>query len=112
MTDKPPRLDVVLNPNLNDVQKMLVLENNMSILQSRIIENDSTLERHHKLLIEGNGELPMLERLRNLEQFIGVLKFWLRTVAIAIVLQTITFGIASMVYFIRLLPLLEKLTNP
>lgn len=84
----------------------------MVILQTRVLENDSRLEEHHKILVEGkSSELPLLERVRNLEAFATSIKFWLRTIAVAIVLQTITFGVAAVVYFVRLYPLLEKLTD-
>lgn len=101
-----------LASNMTPEEKMLIVENNMSIIQNRVIEQDSILEKHHKLLVEGNGDLPVLERLRNLETYVAHQKFWLRTVAVAIVLQTITFGVAALVYFIRLIPLLEKLSVP
>lgn len=90
--------------NMTDGQRLL-------ILQQSIIDNNVKLEKHHKILLEGNGELPLVERVRNLEAFVGGLKFWLRTVSVAIVLQTITFGIAAMVYFIKLYPVLEKLVK-
>lgn len=90
--------------NLTDGQRLL-------ILQQSIIEQGNKLEKHHRVLLEGNGELPLVERIRNLEAFVGGLKFWLRTVSVAIVLQTLTFGIAALVYFIKLYPVLEKIVN-
>ena len=87
-------------------------DHRLIILQNSIIENTAKLEKHHKILLEGNGELPLVERVRNLEAFVGTLKFWLRTVTVAIVLQTITFGAAAFVYFIKLYPVLERLAKP
>lgn len=81
------------------------------LLQSRVIEQEDKLSKHHKILIEGNGELPLVEKVRNLEVFTGSLKFWLRTVAVAIVIQTITFGAAALVYFIKLFPILQRIAN-
>jgi len=106
------RVEDMFVPGLSPEQKELLLQQSLTALQNRTIEQDSLLEKHHQLLIEGNGDLPVLERLRNLETFASTIRFWLRTVAVAIVLQTITFGIASLVYFIKLLPLLDKLANP
>lgn len=93
--------------NLTDGQRLL-------ILQQSIIESSNKLDKHHKILLEGNGELPLVERVRNLETFVASLKFWLRTVSVAIVLQTITFGVAALVYFIKLYPILERIVanNP
>lgn len=67
--------------------------------------------KHHKVLIEGDGQLPLVEVVRNHESFITSTKFWLRTVAVALVLQTITFGTAAVIYFIKLYPVLEKIAN-
>lgn len=81
------------------------------ILQSRMLNNEDKVTKHHKILLEGNGELPLTERVRNLEAFTTSLKFWLRTVAVAIVLQTITFGAAAIIYFVKLYPVLQHLVN-
>lgn len=93
-----------LADNLTDSQRLLVIQNS-------VLEQQTKLDRHHKMLIEGNGELPLVERVRNLEAFVGGLKFWLRTLSVALVLQTLTFGISALIYFIRLYPLLEKISN-
>lgn len=93
------------NGNMSDNQRLI-------IIQSRVLENEERLDRHHKVLLEGNGELPLVEKVRNLEAFSNNLRFWLRTVAVAIVLQTITFGAAALVYFFKLYPVLEKLSQP
>lgn len=90
--------------NLTDGQRLL-------ILQQSILDVVNKSERHHKILLEGNGELPLVERVRNLEAFVGSLKFWLRTVSVAIVLQTITFGVAALVYFVKLYPVLQQLID-
>jgi len=60
----------------------------------------------------GDGEYFQLkEQVKDHEQFINTIKFWLRTVSIALVLQTITFGVAAVVYFVRLYPLLERISK-
>ena len=58
-----------------------------------------------------SGQISHAERIRNLEAYASATKFWLRTVAIAIVLQTLTFGSAAIVYFVKLYPVLERLAN-
>lgn len=90
--------------NLTDSQKLVVLGNTA-------LEQSNKLERHHKILIEGNGEKPLMERMRNVEAFIDGIKFWQRTLAVALVLQTLTFGITAIFYFVRLYPILEKISN-
>lgn len=86
-------------------------EQRLLILQNAVIESNTKVEKHHRILLEGNGELPLVERVRNLEAFVGTLKFWLRTVSVAIVLQTVTFGAAALVYFIKLYPVLQRIAN-
>jgi len=89
---------------LTDAQRLLALQNS-------IIEQGLKLDKHHKILIEGNGVLPLVEKVRNLETFVESIKFWLRTIAVALVLQTVTFGVAALVYFIKLYPILANLAN-
>ena len=90
--------------NLTDSQKMVVVT-------STIIEISEKLNKHHKLLVEGNGDKPLMERMRNVEAFVDGVKFWQRTLAVALVLQTLTFGITAIVYFVRLYPVLQKIAN-
>lgn len=76
----------------------------------KTLEGVSTkVDKHHKILVEGNGEIPLVEKVRNIQSFVDSQKFWLKTILVAIVLQTITFSAAALVYFIRLYPLLESL---
>ncbi len=83
------------------------------LLQSKAIEQDNKINRFNKILVEGNGDLPLVERVRNLEKFIDSVKFWLRTVSVALVLQTLTFGASIIVYFIKLYPILQAIAkNP
>lgn len=93
-----------LGDNLTDSQKIIVIQNS-------VIEHEQKLAKYQKILIEGNGERPLVQRMYDVEQFVNAVKFWQRTIAVALVLQTITFGVAAMVYFIRLYPLLERLAN-
>lgn len=88
--------------SLTDSQRLIILQQN-------IIESGNKLEKHHKILLEGNGELPLVEKVRNLEAFVAGMKFWMKTVLVAIVLQTVTFTIGAIVYFIKLYPALQKL---
>lgn len=90
--------------NLTDSQKLVAILREMKA-QGRYVA------MHHKILVEGNGELPLREQVRNLNKFVDGLRFWLKTIAVAVVLQTITFAGAAIVYFARLYPVLEKLAN-
>jgi hypothetical protein len=99
-------------PNLTDTQKTHIeILRNITSLNTGLNDVQTDVRELNKIVIVGNGELALRERIRNLEAFINNIKFWLRTVAIALVAQTVTFGIAAIVYFIKLYPLLNKLTE-
>lgn len=89
---------------LTDSQKLLVLSIGLNNVQNK-------LDNHDKILITGNGNLPIVERLRNVESFIGSIKYWTRFLVGAILIQTLTFAAAAITYFIRLYPLLVKLSE-
>lgn len=94
---------------LTDSQKIAL---NVISMNTALNDVQHQVEDHERILVKGeNGELPLKERVRNLEGFVVTLKFWLRTVAVALVLQTITFGTAAVVYFLKLYPLLERLSR-
>lgn len=100
-------------PNLTDTQKTFAsLVENQIALNTAFNDIREVVNKHHKILIEGNGEIPLLERVRGLEAFMIAIRFWLRTVAVSIVAQTITFGIAIIIAVIKFLPALEKLAKP
>jgi hypothetical protein len=91
--------------DLSDSQRMIVIQN-------AVLEQQVKLDNHHKILVEGTDkDLPIVERTRNLEGFVAGFKFWQRTIAVALVIQTVTFGTAALVYFAKLYPLLEKIAN-
>jgi hypothetical protein len=81
------------------------------ILRNDITEIKGDVAKHHKILIEGNGEIPLVEKVRNHDVFIGEMKYWMKFIIGALVLQTITFGTAALIWFMKLSPILEKLTN-
>jgi len=97
--------------NLTDSQKILLLRVDMDALRNEQTEIKHKQDYHHKILVEGNGELSIKEKVRNLEAYDNNLKFWFRTIAVALVLQTITFGTTAVVYFAKLYPLLIELSN-
>lgn len=97
-------MPTIIGDHLTDSQKLLVISN-------AVLEQQAKLDRHHKVLIEGNGERPLVERVRNIETFIESFRFWQRTIAVAIVVQTLTIGVGAVVYIVRLYPLLERIAN-
>lgn len=91
---------------MTDVQKLFVSVNNISTVLNDIKE---TVEHDHKLLVEGNGDVPLVQKVRELQEFVNTFKFWQRTIAVALVLQVIGTFILLLVTFIRVYPALEIL---
>lgn len=89
---------------LTDSQKLLVIGLAVNTLQVDV-------QKHKKILTDGNGEKPLVERVRNLEAYIDATKYWTRFLAGAILLQTVAFAGAAILYFVRLYPLLNELVN-
>lgn len=115
MTDGGRReSDRIAVPNMTESQKIFssIIENQITI-NTAVNDLQKNQAKHHKVLLEGNGDLPMLERVRNLEKFIDSWKYWGRFIGGAMVIQTIAFAFAVMIAIIRFLPLLESLAkNP
>lgn len=103
--------------NTDELQQFTVLQTTQLQIQSEVREFKGEvrgdIQHLNKLVFEGdgNGNLPLTERMRNEEAFTRSVRFWLRTVAVAIVLQTLTFGSAAAIYFVKLYPLLDKLAS-
>lgn len=99
-----------LERDLTNEAKILL---NLTSVNTAVNDLQNKVEKHHKVLIEGNGEIPLVEKVRTAEAFINATKYWLKFVAGALILQTITFGAAAVIYFVKLYPLLEQLSkNP
>lgn len=101
-----------LSSSLTEEQKvMLKMIQNLTSVNTalNLVQND--VHAHNKILVTGNGEPSLQERIRNLEAFVASQKYWLRFVAGALIVQTITFGTAAVVYFIKLTPILNKIQS-
>lgn len=91
--------------DMSDSQKMLVISIALNDVQNKV-------NVYEKLLITGNGTPALPERLRNIERYIDGTRYWSRFIAGAILIQTISFGAMAIVYFAKLYPILEKISNP
>ena len=99
-------------PNLTETQKIFasIMENQIS-LNTAINDLQELTARHHKLLLDGNGEIPLVEQVRNNTAFINGIKYWIKYVFGALILQTIAFGVAIVIAVVRFLPVLERLAK-
>lgn len=102
---------IITEPYLTDSEKFALLDNAIIATQTTVNSLSEKVDRHSKILIEGNGHLPLVEQVRNINVFIESMKFWLKTVAVAVVLQTISFSGAALLYFLKLYPVLEKIAK-
>lgn len=110
MLDNPADLQIA---NLTETQKVNVqIIRNLTSINTAINDVRHDVDVHNKILITGNGEPSLPERLRNVEEFVANVRYWGRLIGGAIVLQTLTVLIGVIIAIIRVLPLLEKLTKP
>lgn len=98
----------ILEKDMTDTQKLLW---NVTSLSTNLLETNQQVAKHHRLLIEGNGELPLVEQIRNLNTFVNGVRYWMKFLIGALLLQTMAFLGTALVYFIKLYPMLEKLSN-
>jgi hypothetical protein len=81
------------------------------VLQSKTIENSSDINRLNKIVLDGNGELPLREQVRNNTKFIEEFRYWIKFIFGAVILQSLGLITAGIYMWIRLAPILEKLSN-
>ncbi len=106
-------------PNLTETQKsfnamqtnLLSVNSAVNTLQENDKEQDHQLTALNKAVFIGNGELSLKETVRNHEKFISEIKYWIKFAIGLLVAQFISFGVASVVAYIRFLPVLEQLAK-
>jgi predicted ATP-dependent Lon-type protease len=89
---------------MTDGEKLLSLSLTLNQVQS-------DTARLEKVVLIGNGELPLVEKVRNHETFINNFNYWGKIVAGILIAQFITLIGAGIWSLIKVLPLLEKLAN-
>lgn len=98
--------------NLTDSQKIHIkLMQNVTSLNTAVNDIRHDVGKHNALLITGNGELSMQERMRNIEKFIDGLRGWGRVFGGALVVQALGFIVGIIIALVRFLPLLERLAD-
>lgn len=81
------------------------------ILSLAVNEMQTKISKHHTLLVEGNGEKPLPERVRNLERFQDRFEYWAKFLGGALILNFLGFAGGIIVAVVRFLPVLERLAN-
>jgi hypothetical protein len=103
---------------LTDTNKYLVIWQGLSDIWNKLdetLEKEKSLEAdvhvHEKLLITGNGDPAVMERIRNLENFVKSFKYWTGFVFGALIIQTLAFAWAVFVALVKVLPVLERMST-
>ena len=99
-------------PNMTDSQKILtaIIENQMS-LNTALNDLQESVAKHQRILVDGNGEIPLVEKVRNHDSFISGMRYWMRFIGGALIVQTLAFAMSVVIAVVKFLPLLEKLAN-
>lgn len=106
---KMPQLNI---PNLTDSQKLYqALVEHLMTVSTGLNDVQTDVRELNKVVLLGNGELPLREIVRSHDAFIKDIKYWIRLVGGAIVLQTLTFAIGVVVAVVKFLPVLESLAK-
>jgi len=101
----------VLN-NLTDSQKVHIkLLQNMNSINTLLNEINHDVAIHNRILITGNGEPSLQERVRNIKDYIDAQKYWWRFIGGALIMQTITLFVSLIVAVAQFLPLLKRLAD-
>lgn len=97
-----------LTSDLPTEQKIL-----MNVVSLNTAVNDLQKEQahDHKILFEGNGEIPVIQQVKQNTEFIAGIKKLVWILGGAILAQTVTFGTVAVVLFIRVMPILTKLAS-
>lgn len=85
----------------------------MNVISMNTALNDlqHTVEKHHKILIEGNGVPSLVETVRGHTNYIDSTKYWLRFIGGALVINVITFLGAAIAFLVKVYPVLETLSK-
>ena len=97
-----------LTKNMTESQ---IIKTNVIALNTRVSDMESDVKKHHELLILGNGDKPIPERVRNLEK----LALKVERISSAVLVQTIAFVFTilgmALAFFFKVYPILDKLAN-
>jgi hypothetical protein len=94
--------DVIHTDEMSDSQRRLIMSLAINDLQTKV-------GRLYEAVITGNGNISLLERMRNAEKFIANIQYWSRFLVGALIIQTLAFLGGVLVALIRFLPVLEQL---
>lgn len=98
----------IMEENMTSEQRILWSINSLWTNYSEI---KTKADKDHKILVEGNGELPLVEQVRNLNTFVNGVRYWMKFLIGALLIQTMAFLGTAVVYLVKLAPVVDKLSN-
>lgn len=99
-------------PNLTESQKLYqrLIENLVSVNTGlNDVQND--VAKLNKIVIIGNGEIPLVEQVRGHNKFIEEVRYWTKLVIGLFIAQFVGFTIASLIAYLKFLPVLERIAG-
>lgn len=93
---------VPASDDMSDSQRRLIMSLALNDLSTKV-------HKHHEILITGNGDVSLMERVRNIEKFVGSFQYWSKFLIGALIIQTLAFLGGVVIALIRFLPVLERL---
>lgn len=98
--------------NLTDSQRTHIrILQNITAINTSLQDVQHDVAIHNKLLVTGNGEPSLQERMRNVEKYISGIQYWSKFIGGALIVQTIAFFAGIIVALVRFLPILESLAK-
>lgn len=98
----------LLEKDLTPDQRILLNLTSVNTAVNNLQEDNA---KFRKILIEGNGDIPLVEKVRNIETFIKEFRYWTKFIFGALIVQTLAFIAGIIVAVFRFLPLLEQLSK-
>ena len=114
----PAQIPITEFRNLDETNKNLLIWTGLTDTWGKLmetIEHQKEIEAdtrvHNKLLITGNGEPSIMERVRSLEKFEDTFQYWAKFIGGALLLNFLGFSIGIFVAIVRFFPVLEALAK-
>lgn len=103
-------LEEIAVSKLTDSQKMNVeIVKNILSINTALSDIKHIVDEDHRILIIGNGEIPIRETVRTHDIFIREIRYWIKFIFGVVVTQSIGLVLTGVFLILRLLPLLERI---
>lgn len=91
------------------------LEIRLVKIEQRLTDMEEKLEYHNRILVRGNGQPSLVEEVHTLVTFMveqkDSYKYWSRWIVTGVVANIIGYSIAAVVWFMKILPILDQVSR-